>query len=98
MKYDELITGLKFCGSTANAKCGKCPMKFYDNSGDVRCWEMLMNQAADAIEELSKYANTIMQLKSEGWYLQQSKYRDGYAAIATMPFPEPPKEEKEEEE
>jgi hypothetical protein len=50
-------------------------------------------EAADAIEELSKYANTIMQLKSEGWYLQQSKYCDGYAAIATMPFPEPPKEE-----
>lgn len=49
-------------------------------------------EAADVIEELSKYADTIMQLKSEGWYLQQSKYRDGYAAIATMPFPEPPKE------
>ena len=53
----------------------------------------LCQEAADAIEELSKYANTIMQLKSEGWYLQQSKYRDGYAAIATMPFPELPKEE-----
>lgn len=60
----------------------------YDGSVD-----QLHDEAADAIEKLSKYANTIMQLKSEGWYLQQSKYRDGYAAIATMPFPEPSKEE-----
>lgn len=60
----------------------------YDGSVD-----QLHDEAADAIEELSKYANTIMRLKSEGWYLQQSKYRDGYTAIATMPFPEPSKEE-----
>ena len=53
-----------------------------------------LDEAADAIEELSKYANTIMQLKSEGWYLQQYKYCDGYAAIATMPFPELQKEKK----
>ena len=50
-------------------------------------------EAADAIEELSKYAETMRKLKCEGWYLQQTKYHDGYQAIATMPLPEPPKEE-----
>lgn len=51
-------------------------------------------EAADAIEELSKYANNIKRLKCEGWHLQQSKYHDGYQAIATKPLPEPPKEDK----
>ena len=79
--YDELIKRLRHTAQLADKGLVIPPSV---------CFE-----AADAIEELSKYANTIMQLKSEGWYLQQSKYRDGYAAIATMPFPEPPKEEKE---
>jgi hypothetical protein len=50
-------------------------------------------QAADTIEELSKYADTIRKLKREGWYLQRTKYQDGYQAIGTMPLPQPPKEE-----
>lgn len=52
---------------------------------------LTMIQAADAIDELSKYVNTIRRLKSEGWYLQQTKNHDGYVAVATMPLPEPPK-------
>ena len=52
-----------------------------------------LDEAADAIEELSKYANAIRKLKCEGWYLQQTKYHDDYQAVATMPLPEPPKEE-----
>ena len=48
---------------------------------------------ADAIEELSKYADTIRRLKCEGWYLQQTKFHDGYHAVSTMPLPEQPKEE-----
>ena len=59
-----------------------------EQNGEKTLW----CQAADAIEELSKYANTIMRMKSEGWYLHQTKYHDGYAAIATMPLPELPKE------
>lgn len=55
----------------------------------------LMREAADAIRELSKYANTMRRLKCEGWYLQQNKYHDGYQAVATMPLPEPPKKETE---
>ena len=49
-------------------------------------------KAADAIEQLSEYADTIGRLKCEGWYLQQTKYHDGYHAIVTMPLPKPPKE------
>lgn len=63
--------------------------RYHDN----RRSQTVFSEAADAIEELSKYANTIMRLKSEGWYLQQTKHHDGYAAIATMPLPEPPKGE-----
>ena len=50
------------------------------------------DEAADAIGELSKYANVIRKLKCEGWYLQHTKYHDGYHAVLTMPLPEPPKE------
>lgn len=55
--------------------------------------ESWMLQAADAIEELSEYVNTMRKLKCEGWYLQQTKFHDGCHAISTMPLPEPPKEE-----
>lgn len=54
---------------------------------------LLLAEAADAIEELSKYADAIRKLKCEGWYLQQTKYHDGYHAVGTMPLPQPPKEE-----
>lgn len=53
----------------------------------------ILGRAADAIEELSEYADAIRKLKCEGWYLQQTKYHDGYHAVATMPLPEPQKEE-----
>lgn len=54
---------------------------------------LLLAEAADIIEKLSKYVNTIQRLKYEGWYLQQTKFHDGYQAIATMTLPELPKEE-----
>lgn len=63
------------------------------SGGDLERDFPLMREAADAIEELNKYADAIRKLKCEGWYLQQIKYHDGYQAIATMPLPEPPKEE-----
>ena len=53
----------------------------------------LHRDAADAIEELGEYVNTIRRLKREGWYLQQTKFHYGYHAVGTMPLPEPPKEE-----
>ena len=50
-------------------------------------------EAADAIEAMSEYVTTMRRLKCEGWYLQQTKFHDGYQAVSTMPLPEPPKEE-----
>lgn len=55
---------------------------------------LLLAEAANTIEKLSEYVNTIQRLKYEGWYLQQTKFHDGYQAIATMPFPELPKEDE----
>lgn len=52
---------------------------------------LLLGESADAIEELSKYVNTIKRLKYEGWYLQQTKFHDGYHAVSNMPLPTPPK-------
>lgn len=80
--YDELVKRLR-------AQAVYLPEKFSKNA---ELLDVLM-KAADAIEELSKYANAIRKLKCEGWYLQQTKYHDGYQAVSTMPLPEPPKEE-----
>lgn len=63
--------------------------------GEVDHISVILLEAADVIEELSEYVNTVWRLKCEGWYLQQTKYHDGYHAVATMPLPEPPKEKTE---
>lgn len=76
--YDDLVKRLR---SEA-----ECPDNYPEDS-------VLMREAADAIEKLSKYADTMRKLKCEGWHLQQTKYHDGYQAVATMPLPQPPKEE-----
>lgn len=80
--YDEIVKRLR-------AQAVYLPEKFSKNA---ELLDVLM-KAADAIEELSKYADTMRKLKCEGWHLQQTKYHDGYQAVATMPLPEPPKEE-----
>ena len=79
--YDELVKNLR------NRRI--C----VQSGGDLGKDFPLMKEAADVIEELSKYADAIRKLKCEGWYLQQTKYHDGYQAVSTMPLPEPPKEE-----
>lgn len=83
MMYDELVKRLR-----NEAETERYLLPHSDNGTAV-----LLDEAADAIEELSKYANYIGRMKCEGWYLQQTKYHDGYHAVATMPLPEPPKEE-----
>ena len=85
--YDKLVKKIRHC-ATDPMHCLSC-----GEDKDGRCFARLMKQAADAIEELSKYAETMMRLKCEGWYLQQIKSHDGCQAIATMPLPQPPKEE-----
>lgn len=87
--YTELIKELRYCVD-GDKECAGCK-----RWGQMACDVYLMEEAADAIEVLSKYANTIRRLKCEGWYLQQNKYHDGYQAVATMPLPEQPKEEDE---
>ena len=78
--YGELVKRLHRCASEAAVVTDAELM-------------IVARDAADAIEELSKYANTMRRLKRDGWYLQQSKFHDGYQAVSTMPLPEPPKED-----
>lgn len=101
MNYDELIRCLRDCWDDSTGPtcdCGHCLFRDkivddVDYTDYTKCETAMVLAAADAIEELSKYVNAIIRLKSEGWYLQQTKHHDGYAAIATMPLPQPPKEE-----
>lgn len=87
--YEELIGLLRDYGRdcTGNDMCENCSIQHFCENG----WTP--SEIADAIEELSKYADAIRKLKCEGWYLQQTKYQDGYQAVAIMPLPEPLKEE-----
>jgi hypothetical protein len=94
--HEELVKRLREEASSWCANCcyraGDCICAAPDDR-KKDCDDYTKLQAADAIEELSKYVNYIGRLKCEGWYLQQTKYLDGYQAMATMPLPEPPKEE-----
>lgn len=80
--YDEIVKRLR-------AQAVYLPEKFSKNA---ELLDALM-KAADAIEELSEYVNTMRRLKCEGWYLQQTKFHDGYQAVSTMPLPQKPKGE-----
>ena len=82
--YDELVEDLRRMANTWLAE------EYKVCAEAVR---FLTREAAEAIEELSEYINTIRRLKCEGWYLQQTKYHDGYHAVSTMPLPQPPKGE-----
>lgn len=94
--YDELVKRLR---EEAGEWCANCCYKCGDNvcgAPDDRkkdCDICSKLQAADAIEKLSEYVNTIRRLKCEGWYLQQTKFHDGYQAVSTMPLPQKPKGE-----
>lgn len=91
--YDDLVKRLR---EEAGEWCAICCYKCGDNvcgAPDDRkkdCDVYTKLQAADAIEELSKYVDTMRKLKCDGWHLQQTKYHDGYQAMATMPLPQPP--------
>ena len=102
--YDELIAELRqhHCDAKEDDTqeiCEECPYDviIVDKSAPSGiasvCVCGLMNRAANVIEDLSKYANAIRKLKCEGWYLQQTKYHDGYQSVSTIPLPEPPKGE-----
>ena len=81
--YDELVKRVR---QVAEEVC-------YDYDVDPYIAEQrffVIEEAADAIEELSEYVSTIRRLKCEGWYLQRTKFHDGYHAVSNMPLPEPP--------
>ena len=85
--YDELIKRLRDAAKMSEALAVLLP------HSEGSAVANLHRDAADAIEELGEYVNTIRRLKREGWYLQQTKSHYGYHAVGTMPLPEPPKEE-----
>ena len=53
----------------------------------------ILQEAADAIEELTAYVRQIEELRKDGYYLQKTKMMTYGQATMTMPLPEPPKEE-----
>lgn len=90
-KLRELASIPEYCEKVAN--CDQCSKEDICLSFTNKRIIETATQAADAIEELGEYADAIRKLKCEGWYLQQTKYHDGYHAVGTMPLPQPPKEE-----
>lgn len=85
--YENIVNSLRYCAE--NDCSPECPRAGIGKG----CISGPKREAADAIDELSKYADTIRQLKFEGWYLQKTKFHDGCQAVSTKPLPDPPKEE-----
>lgn len=79
MMYKELVARLRDRARRED--------EYYYHGGDV------INEAADAIEELNRYVQQIEKLRREGWYLQKTKMMTYGNATMTMPLPKPPKEE-----
>lgn len=92
--YENVVKDLRHCVDSPDRRgCAEGCAIGKEHPLNYLCISALMTAAADAIEELNKYADVIRKLKCEGWYLQQTKYHDGYQAVATMPLPDPPVEE-----
>ena len=85
--YDNLIKRLRYC-SEERSGCGTCEL-----SDTCVLRAGLLQQAADAIEELTAYVRQIEELRKDGYYLQKTEMMTYGQAIMTMPLPEPPKEE-----
>lgn len=61
-------------------------------TGEIDAGQAL-SEAAEALEEMCKFADTVNKLRAEGWYMGRTK-TDAYgSSVETMPLPEPPKEE-----
>jgi hypothetical protein len=81
--YDELVKRLR-----NEAETERYLLPHSDNGTAA-----LLDEAANAIEELSAYARQMANLKKDGWYLQKAKMMTYGQATMTRPLPEPPKEE-----
>ena len=86
--FDILIERIRYC-SEEYSGCGTC-----DLSDNCVLRAGLLQQAANAIEELSCYAQQIEELRKDGYYLQKTKMMTYGQAIMTRPLPQPPEEEK----
>lgn len=93
MMYEKLLAVLRHCGNE-NVPCEGCPVHNECGYFDIGAARN-MREAADAIEELSKFSNSLQRLKAEGWCLERTKYDEYGATIQAMEIPEPPKEAEE---
>ena len=80
--YEELVKRLKAC--VANGKCGCCPMNDGNCPGELQ----IVNEAADAIEKLSKRIDRAVKRYNRGF--EKSAMYEALVGIA----PEPSKEEE----
>ena len=84
--FDILIERIRYC-SEEYSGCGTC-----DLSDNCVLRAGLLQQAANAIEELSCYAQQIEELRKNGWYLQRT-WTDAFGGnVQQKPLPQPPKE------
>lgn len=103
MTTEELVEKLRFCAA------GKCTER---ECGAENCWDNLMYEAADAIEELQKVANKLLakyQEKATSVIWEYSgnidesldclseEVRTLTAQINGMPLPTPPRGEEVQE-
>ena len=81
--YEELLRTLRSCPD-AEYGCSNCQ---YQKA--LSCREKLMNEAADAIEKLNRYAAQMDKLSEDGWYLLQETAGTYGPITMKMPIPEP---------
>lgn len=56
--YDELVKRLRYCADSDN-QCSECKYRVGSPDGSKMCLDLLMVEAADAIEERDRYALTL---------------------------------------
>ena len=56
--YDDLVERLRYCAVSDN-QCLECKYRGGSPDGSKMCFDLLMEDAADAIEERDRYALTL---------------------------------------
>lgn len=73
--YDELVKRLRYCAVSDN-QCLECKYRGGSPDGSKMCLDLLMVDAADAIEELNK---EIMALRRDYWDVTcDPEYRESH--------------------
>lgn len=90
--YDDLVKRLRYCAVSDN-QCSECKYRFGSPDGSKMCLDLLMVDAADAIEELSRQRDRAYARLCEWcWVCPEGKRNAEDCEIAAL-NPEPPKEE-----